>query len=261
MGRIICVGNPKGGVGKTTTTLSLGTAFALAEKKTLLLDLDPQGHMTSGMGIDKKKINRCIYDVFRNDAELSDLIWDSEIDFLKIIPSHSKINSKIFHENREKENLLKDFLKRQKENYDYILIDCPPSIEFLTLSAMNASDSILIPLQCEYYAVESLGWLLKTYRRLKKYLNPDIIIEGILLTMVDENEEVTIQIANETRKNFNEIVFKTVIPRSQDLRESACYGMPILLQDITCKGAQSYLSLAREIIGRNGSIYSKGVSQ
>ncbi len=251
MGRIICIANHKGGVGKTTTAINLGTALALAEKKTLLVDIDPQGHLATGMGIDKAVIKTHTDDVLQKENDLSGLIMDYEIDCLKIIPSLMGLDSGTLKRGPMRGGLLNDLLKQQKDNFDYILIDCPPSIGFLTISAMTASDSILIPLQCEYFAVESLEQLLKMIKQIKNKNSPDLVIEGILLTMVDTNEEFSLKIADETRKRFNELFFKTMIPRSGNLIESAFYRRPVFLWNITCEASRCYLNLAGEIIEKN----------
>ncbi len=250
MGQIICIGNPKGGVGKTTTALSLSSAFAIAEKKTLLVDLDPQGHATTGMGIDKKAIQYGLHQGLLGESTAKDLIMDSDIDTLKIIPALMDL----FHTEAEisskpgKECLLRDMLKDQRERFDFIVIDSPPSLNLLTINALTASDSLLIPLQCEFYAIESLGQLLRVYGMVKKNFNPHIKIEGILLTMSTEGEKVSIRIAENVKSRFHNMLFKTVIPRDSRISESTCYGKPLLLQDINSTGAQCYLNLAKEIL-------------
>lgn len=253
MGRVICIGNHKGGVGKTTTVVNLATAFAIAEKKTLIIDSDPQGHSTSGMGIDKSKIKKSLYDGLRGDASVDEIIFDADIRFLKIIPSRLELirAETEFASRPGKETILKGIIRTQKDSYDYILIDCPSSMNLLTVNALSASDSMLIPLQCESFARDGLDEFLKIFSVFKKHFNPDMRIEGILLTMVDEDDEFSQKIIKETRGRFNEMVFNTSIPRDKHLHGSACLGKSLLLRDITSPGARSYLRLAKEIMSRN----------
>jgi len=230
--------------------VNLSAAFAIAEKRTLLIDSDPQAHSTIGMGINKRLVKKTLYDGLRGDALINELIIDGGIDFLKIIPSRMELvrveAELLFRSN--KETVLKALIKTQKDNYDFILIDCPPSLNLLMVNAMAASDSIIIPLQCEFYAREGLGQFLKNYDVFKKMFNPDILIEGILLTMVDKNHESCGKIAEETKNRYNGMVFNTVIPRDKNLQESVRFGKPLLFQDIASPGARSYLDLAKEII-------------
>jgi chromosome partitioning protein len=253
MGRIICIGNHKGGVGKTTTVINLATAFAIAEKKTLIIDSDPQGHSTSGIGIDRSKIKKSLYDGLRGDATVEEIIFDGDIRFLKIIPSRLELIrvEAEFASRLGKETILKDILKTQKDSYDYILIDCPSSMNLLTVNALSASDSILIPLQCESFARDGLNEFLKIFSVFKKHFNPDISIEGILLTMVDEGDEFSQEIITETRRRFSEMVFNASIPRDKHFHGSAYRGKSLLLRDVTSPGARSYLRLAKEIMSRN----------
>jgi chromosome partitioning protein len=255
MGRIICIGNHKGGVGKTTTVVNLAMAFAIAEKKTLIIDADPQGHSTSGMGIDKTKINKSLYDGLKGIASVDEIIFNGEVGFLKIIPSRLELIriEMEFVSKSVKETILKDLIKTQKGSYDYILIDCPPSMNLLTVNALCASDSLLIPVQCEFFAWEGLSQFLKIYSVFKKVFNPNMRIEGILLTMVDEDDEPSRQIAQEIGSKFNGMVFKTFIPRDKQFYSSSHPEKSLLLRDITSPGARSYLELAQEIMSRESN--------
>jgi chromosome partitioning protein len=250
MSRVICIANQKGGVGKTTTAVNLSASLAVAEKKTLLIDIDPQGNATSGFGVPRGEISQNIYHALIDQVPPQVLLRDTELSFLKIIPSNidligAEIELVPFP---DRETRLKNALKELKEEFDFLIIDCPPSLGLLTVNSLTASDSILIPLQCEYYPMEGLSQLLKTIELIKNNLNPDLKIEGILLTMFDKRNNISHQVTEEVRKHFGSLVFNTVIPRNVRLSESPSFGKPIILYDASSRGAESYLDLAKEVL-------------
>ena len=249
MGKVISVANQKGGVGKTTSTINLSSIFAKKGKKVLLIDGDPQGNATSGLGVNKK-LQKSLYDVLINDVAVSECIQKTQVKNLDICPcnidlagAEVELVSMISREKR-----LKEKLDLVKDNYDYILIDCPPSLGLLTLNALTASDYILVPVQCEYYALEGLTQLLNTVKLVKKHLNKEIIVLGAILTMYDARTNLSNEVVVEVRKFFKNHVFKTIIPRNVRLSEAPSYGMSIIEYDEKSKGAEAYLSLAKEIL-------------
>ncbi len=252
MGIILTIANQKGGVAKTTTAVNLSAALALEGKKVLLVDLDPQGNATSGMGIQKKSGMHCIYDVIINEYPIERAWLDTEIDGLKILPATIQLAGAevelVGMTNREKK--LKDALSQIQARFDFILIDCPPSLGLLTLNGLTASNGALIPVQCEYYALEGLGQLLNTINLVRKHLNPRLQIFGALLTMQDFRTNLSSQVADEVRSFFKDKVFEQGISRNVRLSEAPSYGVPIAIYDARSKGAEQYKKLAQEVIAR-----------
>lgn len=250
MGKIIAVANQKGGVGKTTSSINLGAGLATLGKKVLLIDIDPQGNTTSGIGIDKADVKYCIYDVLINDIDPNDTVLQTDVDNLFIIPATIQLAGAEIElvPTISREIRLKKSLQLIKDNYDFIIIDCPPSLGILTINSLTASDSVLIPIQCEYYALEGLSQLLNTIRLVQKHLNRDLLIEGVLLTMLDARTNLGIQVIEEVKKYFQDKVYNTVIPRNIRLSEAPSHGQPIISYDPKSKGSEVYLELAREVI-------------
>ncbi len=252
MGKVVSLANQKGGVGKTTTTVNLGTILAKKGKKVLLIDADPQGNATSGLGIDKD-CELSTYDILVNDVEMEEVIQDTIIKNLKLCPANMNLAGAEVElvSMMSREQRLKEKLEKIKDEFDYILIDCPPSLGLITLNAFTASNSVLIPVQCEYFALEGLGQLLNTINLVKKHLNKEIKIEGALLTMYDIRTNLSNQVVKEVKKYFDNKVYKTVIPRNVRLSEAPSYGMPITEYDPRSKGAKSYMKFAKEFLKIN----------
>ena len=250
MSRTIAIANQKGGVGKTTTSVNLSACLAQLGKKILLIDADPQGNATSGVGISKGEVQHCIYDILIDDVEPKDVILSTKVENLDVIPAtislagaEIELVSTISREVR-----LKHALQSVEEDYDYIIIDCPPSLGLLTLNAFTASDSVIIPVQCEYYALEGLSQLLSTIRLVQKHLNKNLVIDGVLLTMLDARTNLGIQVIEEVKKYFQDKVYKTIIPRNIRLSEAPSHGEPIIVYDPRSRGAEVYLELAKEVL-------------
>lgn len=250
LGRVICIANQKGGVGKTTTVINLGASLAAEEKHTLIIDCDPQANTTGGLGFQKDPSRRTIYNAIILDERPERIILQTQVSGMNLIPSDKNlVGAAVELVNVEgREFKLKTFLEPLKSEYEYILIDCPPALDLLTINALAASDSVLVPIQCEYYALEGVAELVDTLMRLRRTINPDLAIEGILLTMFDDRTTLSKQVAADLRSFFGAQVFTTVIPRNVRLAEAPSYGKPILFYDIHSRGAESYIQLAKEVI-------------
>ncbi|MBM7645524.1 chromosome partitioning protein [Scopulibacillus daqui] len=250
MGKILAIANQKGGVGKTTTSVNLSACLAYLGKRALLVDMDPQGNATSGVGIDKGDIDECIYDVLIEDVNPEDVIRPTLIENLEIIPSTIQLAGAEIElvPTISREVRLSRALEKISDQYDYIIIDCPPSLGLLTINALTASDAVMIPVQCEYYALEGLSQLLNNVRLVQKHLNSHLQIEGVLLTMLDARTNLGLQVIEEVKKYFQDRVYQTIIPRNVRLGEAPSYGKPIIIYDPKSRGAEVYLELAKEVM-------------
>lgn len=250
MGKVIAVANQKGGVGKTTSSVNLSACLAYYGHKTLLVDIDPQGNATSGLGVNKADVDQCIYDVLVEDLEAKDVVIPTNVENLDVVPATIQLAGAEIElvPTISREARLKKALASAVPDYDYIIIDCPPSLGLLTLNALTASDSVIIPVQCEYYALEGLSQLLNTVRLVQKHLNKSLQIEGVLLTMLDARTNLGLQVIEEVKKYFQDKVYQTIIPRNVRLGEAPSHGQPIITYDPKSRGAEVYLELAKEVM-------------
>jgi chromosome partitioning protein len=253
MGRVIAIANQKGGVGKTTTAINLSACLAEAGKRVLVIDIDPQGNTTSGLGVMKDDIEKTVYEVMLQEIGLPDAVIKNIFDNLDIVPSNVNLAGAeidlIDFENRE--YILKNEINKVKEQYDFIILDCPPSLSMLTVNAMTASDSVIVPIQCEYYALEGLTQLIHTINLVKKQLNPALELEGVVFTMYDSRTNLSLQVVENVKDNLNQTIYKTIIPRNIRLAEAPSHGLPINIYDSKSAGAESYRMLAQEVIDRD----------
>ena len=262
MGKIIAIANQKGGVGKTTTSVNLAASLAAMEHPTLLIDFDPQANGTSGVGIDPKTVTASTYEILIGNTPAKDAILETDTPFLSLIPSHiNLVGAEIeMVEIPDRERMLRRALEPVRDQYDFIIIDCPPSLGLLTLNSLTAADSVLIPVQAEYFALEGLGQLLNTIKLVRQHLNPDLEIEGVVLTMFDARLRLANQVATEVRRYFGEKVFNTIVQRNVRLSEAPSFGRPVLLYDATSTGSRNYIGLAREVLFANQAVLSEMAS-
>lgn len=254
MGKVIAIANQKGGVGKTTTAVNLSACLGKQGKKTLLIDIDPQGNATSGLGVDPRTVKTSIYDCIINEIPMKEAVLDTDFENLWICPANISLAGAELELAMKDDRafILKKSVKKIRDDFDYILIDCPPSLGLITLNCFSAADSVLIPIQCEYYALEGLSQLTNTIKTVKQKFNPELDIEGILMTMFDARTNLSIQVVDEVKKYFRDKVYGTIIPRNVRLSEAPSFGQPIIEYDKHSKGAECYLDLAEEVVRRNG---------
>lgn len=252
MSRIIAIANQKGGVGKTTTAINLSASLAASNKKVLSLDLDPQGNMSSGLGVDKDEVENSVYDLIIGNADIGDCICKDVLDNLDVLPSNINLSAAEIEliGVDDKEFIIRNEIEKVRDNYDYIIIDCPPALSMLTINAMTTADSVLVPIQCEYYALEGLSQLIHTIELVKERLNPSLEIEGVVFTMYDARTNLSLQVVENVKDNLEQNIYKTIIPRNIRLAEAPSYGMPITIYDPKSTGAESYMRLAEEVINR-----------
>lgn len=252
MGRIIAIANQKGGVGKTTTSINLSAALAEKGKKVLVIDTDPQGNTTSGLGLDKEELNETVYELMIGECDIDEVIHKNVFDNLDIIPSNVNLAAVEIEliDAEQKEYILREAIDKVKDKYDFIIIDCPPSLSMLTVNAMTTANTVLVPIQCEYYALEGLGQLVHTVNLVKDRLNPELEMEGVVFTMFDSRTNLSLQVVENVKEHIQENVYKTIIPRNIRLAEAPSYGMPINLYEPKSAGAEAYRLLADEVIAR-----------
>lgn len=251
IGKTIAIANQKGGVAKTTTAVNLGAWLSLMGQKVLLVDIDPQGNATTGVGVDKDRVEYCIYDVMINGMAIREVIVPSAVEKLDLVPATIELAGAEIElvGVAEREKILKKALADVKSDYDYIFIDCPPSLGLLTINALTAADSLIIPIQCEYYALEGLGQLMNTFQMVQQHLNRDLELEGVLLTMFDGRTNLAIQVVDEVKRYFREKVYKSIVPRNVRLSEAPSHGKPVMVYDRRSRGAEVYHDLAKEVMG------------
>ena len=253
MGRIIAVANQKGGVGKTTTAINLSACLAEIGQKILVIDMDPHGNTTSGFGIDKNQLTNTIYEMIIGECDLKECLLEQVIENLSILPANVNLSGAEIEliEIERREYVVKDRIEEVREQYDFVIIDCPPSLSMLTINAMTTADTVLVPIQCEYYALEGLSQLLQTIRLVKQRLNPQLEVEGVVFTMYDARTNLSLQVVENVKNNLNQNIYKTIIPRNIRLAEAPSHGKPINLYDSKSAGAESYRLLAQEVLQKN----------
>ena len=252
MGRIIAIANQKGGVGKTTTAINLSACLADKGKKVLAVDMDPQGNMTSGLGLDKESIEKTVYDVIIGESDIEEVLQKEAMENLDVLPTNIDLSAAEIEliDVENKEFIVRNSIQKIRDNYDFVIIDCPPSLSMLTINAMTTADSVLVPIQCEYYALEGLSQLIHTVELVKDRLNPDLEIEGVVFTMYDARTNLSLQVVENVKDNLQQNIYKTIIPRNIRLAEAPSYGMPINQYDPKSAGSESYMRLADEVISK-----------
>ena len=252
MGRIIAIANQKGGVGKTTTAINLSACLADKGKKVLAVDMDPQGNMTSGLGLDKESIEKTVYDMIIGESDIEEVLQKEAMENLDVLPTNIDLSAAEIEliDVENKEFIVRNSIQKIRDNYDFVIIDCPPSLSMLTINAMTTADSVLVPIQCEYYALEGLSQLIHTVELVKDRLNPDLEIEGVVFTMYDARTNLSLQVVENVKDNLQQNIYKTIIPRNIRLAEAPSYGMPINQYDPKSAGSESYMRLADEVISK-----------